>query len=126
MLITKQIIINLLWSEKIFLCSVNHLELISNIFQGMEFCCRVFHGAHTRRGTRTPWNAQGITDKPKTPWKALKKKYFQKIIKHNYFYEFLEQVGEEEKKKLVLFFAFVAINAKMTFQTFTKKAGKSV
>jgi len=29
--------------------------------------------------------------------KHSKKNYFQKIIKHNYFYEFLEQVGEEKK-----------------------------
>ena len=58
--------------------------------------------------------------------KHSKKNYFQKIIKHNYFYEFLEQVEEEKNFFFVFFFAFVAINAKMRFQTFRKKAGKSV
>ena len=62
----------------------------------MELCCRVFHGARTRRETETPWKLKDFRTNRKNLKKHSKKKNFQNIIKHNHFCEFLEQIGEKE------------------------------
>jgi hypothetical protein len=82
--------------------------------------------AHTKRNQDALERSRNYGQTENTLKSIQKKNYFQKIIKHNYFYEFLEQVGEGKNFFWCFFSAFVAINAKMRFQTFRKKAGKSV
>jgi len=55
--------------------------------------------------------------------KSKKKKFFQKIIKYNYFYEFLEQVGEG-KKNFGAFFRICSDKCENEVSDLQKKSRK--